>query len=122
MKSKVLISFLLIVIMLSFQPIVLASDSTDILQGKSEDDFKPTLEGGGTDFDNIVGNILGGIQIFGIIVSVFSMMIIGIKGMVGSVEEKNQVKQAMFGYIIGFAMVVLMTSLPNMIYNAAKDL
>lgn len=61
--------------------------------------------------------VLGIIRAVGIVVSVIALMIIGIKNMTGSIEEKSQYKQALPAYIIGAIMVMAMTALPSVIYD-----
>ena len=54
--------------------------------------------------------------------SVVTLMIIGIKQMTASAEEKSILKQAMPGYILGAVMVFAMTVIPTLIYEFAKGL
>ena len=49
-------------------------------------------------------------------------MVIGIREMTASVEEKSIIKQSMPGYIIGAVLVMAMTTLPSIIYNAVNTL
>ena len=65
--------------------------------------------------------VLGVIRTVGIVVSVISLMIIGIKTMTGSLEEKAEYKKALPGYVLGAVMVAAMTWLPSIIYNIVKD-
>ncbi|MBR0427878.1 MAG: hypothetical protein IJK18_06755 [Clostridia bacterium] len=58
----------------------------------------------------------------GIVVSVVSLIVIGIKEMTASVEEKSVIKQAMPGYILGAIMVFVMTTIPTLIYEWVKDI
>ena len=67
------------------------------------------------------GIIVGIIKAVGIVVSVISLMFIGIKTMTGSLEQKSHYKQALPGYIIGVIMVVAITLLPTIIYEIVKD-
>ena len=62
------------------------------------------------------------IRAIGIVVSVVTLMIIGIKEMTASAEEKSILKQAMPGYILGAVMVFAMTVIPTLIYEFAKGL
>lgn len=62
------------------------------------------------------------IRSVGIIVSVVTLMVIGIKEMTASAEEKSVIKQAMPGYILGAIMVFSMTVIPTLIYEWAKEL
>ena len=62
------------------------------------------------------------IRSIGIIVSVVTLMVIGIREMTASAEEKSIIKQSMPGYILGAIMVFAMTVIPTLIYEWAKDL
>ena len=66
--------------------------------------------------------ILGYIRSIGIIVSVIALMIIGIRQMTASAEEKSIIKESMPGYVIGLIMVVAVTVLPSIIYDLMKGL
>lgn len=65
----------------------------------------------------MVGGVLGVIQTVGIVCSVIVLCVIGLKYMVGSVEQKAEYKKTMLGYIIGVALLVSATTLPNMLYE-----
>lgn len=66
--------------------------------------------------------ILGVIQVVGIVVSVAILMVLGIKYMLGSVEEKSQYKETMIPYLIGAALVFSGTSIPQIIYKISKNI
>ena len=48
-------------------------------------------------------------------------MIIGLKTMLGSVEEKSQYKQVLPGYILGAVMVFVITFIPTAIYDIVNS-
>jgi len=73
------------------------------------------------ELNNIVGKILGIIQVIGIIVSVGALMIIGIRNMTASVEEKSIIKQALPGYIVGIALLATVSTIPNIVYKFANS-
>ena len=64
-----------------------------------------------------IGGILGVISTVGIICSVIVLCIIGLRYMLGSVEEKAEYKKTMLGYIIGVALLASATTIPNILYN-----
>ena len=64
-----------------------------------------------------VGKILGVIQTIGTIVSVIMLIVIGIKYMVGSIEERAEYKKTLFPYLIGAILLFSGTLLPQIIYN-----
>ena len=71
---------------------------------------------------NATNNILGIIQAVGTVVSVGALIAIGIKYMLGSVEEKADYKQTLKPYIIGAFILFTGTTLPNLIYQFAQNI
>lgn len=66
-----------------------------------------------------IGNtIVGVVRAVGIAISVLILTIIGIKYIIGSVEEKAQYKQTMWPYIIGAILIFSGAEITNIIYNA----
>ena len=80
-------------------------------------DYKPDTSEMNPIFDSKVGIVLGIIRAIGILLSVGALVVIGIKEMTASVEEKSNIKKAMPGYVIGIILVATMTTLPSIIYN-----
>lgn len=72
-------------------------------------------------FINKVDVILTVIRNVGIVVSVGALMIIGIRFMLGSIEEKAEYKQVLPGYIIGAILVMSVSALPSLIYDIAQN-
>ena len=62
--------------------------------------------------------ILGAIRNISIVVSVITLMIIGLKYIIGSAEEKANYKETMIPYIIGCILAVSGTTIVSFIYNA----
>lgn len=74
------------------------------------------------ELDSRAKTITTTIRSVGIIVSIVSLMVIGIREITASAEEKSVIKQSMPGYILGAIMVFAMTTIPTLIYEWAKDL
>ena len=66
--------------------------------------------------------ITSAIRGIGMVLSVIILMIIGIKEMTASVEEKSILKKAMPGYILGAIMIFAITVIPTIIYEIANDI
>ena len=67
-----------------------------------------------------IGNkIIGPIQVIGSLVSVIAIIIIGIKYMLGSVEEKAQYKETLGPYFLGAVFVFGITNVLSIVYNIA---
>ena len=99
-KSLVLkLVFIILIILMCFSPIIKADIPTTIDPGG----WQPS-ELNTNDVDEVIdiaAIIISGIKIFGIIVSVIVLMIMGIKYMTGSIEEKAEYKKTMIPYLIG---------------------
>ena len=64
-----------------------------------------------------VGVVLGVIQAVGMIVSVVVASVVGIKYMMGSIEEKAEYKKTAISYVIGAIFVFSITTVPEVIYQ-----
>ena len=69
------------------------------------------------DLGNKAGNVLKIINTIGIVCAVIVLTVLGIKYMMGSVEEKADIKKSMIPYIIGMFFLVSVTTIPNIIYS-----
>ena len=67
------------------------------------------------------GGLLGGIQIIGTVTSVVMLTIIGIKYMLGSVEEKADYKSTLVPYVVGALLIFTGTLVPQLIYTFMKN-
>lgn len=70
--------------------------------------------------NGLVGPIVGAIKNIGIAISVIILMIIGIKYMLGSFEEKATYKQTLLPYLIGAVILFTGSFIPSIIYNTMK--
>lgn len=67
-------------------------------------------------------NTLGVISAVGVVLSVVVLIIIGMKYMLGSVEEKAQYKKTLMPYVIGAAIVFSGSVIPEIIYELVKNI
>ena len=58
----------------------------------------------------------------GVIVSVATLIVMGIKYMMSSVEEKAEYKKTMLPYVIGAGLVFIASTIAQIIYNIAKSI
>lgn len=79
-------------------------------------------ESAASEFQDIGNKIFGVVQVAGIICSVGVLMILGIKYMTGSVEEKAEYKKTFGKYIVGAVLVFAIPSLAKLVYDMVKDL
>lgn len=98
-----------------------SSTSTTI----NPDDYDPSKNPITTDDTEQVfqkaGIILGAVRNFSAIIAVITLMIIGLKYMFGSVEQKANYKATMMPYIIGCVLAVAGTTIVSFIYNTVYN-
>lgn len=78
------------------------------------------LDGSGADtgkIQNVGGQLITIISVIGSMVSVIALIVLGIKYMLGSVEERAQYKKTLMPYFIGAMFVFAASSIAGMIYN-----
>lgn len=86
-------------------------------------DFKPDDPSSG-DYEIVTekaGIILSSITTIGIVTSVLVLIIIGIKYMIGSVEEKAEYKKTMIPYVVGALMLLFITTFVRIIAEVAYN-
>ena len=88
------------------------------------DNFQGTTTGvNGLNTLTDTGNkIIGVIQVVGMIISVVILMVLGIKYMMGSAEEKASYKKTMIPYLVGALLLFAASSIANMVYEAVQGL
>lgn len=84
--------------------------------------YKPSGVTEDTTAINIANKIIGGFQAIGSIVSVVALIAIGIKYMMGSIEEKAEYKQTMMNYVIGAILVFAISNISAMLYRFAQKI
>ena len=114
-KTVRIISTILLTIMLvtSIAGVVFAAPDID----KTIGDIDGAKAGDTTKVTTIGGKIINIIQVVGIVVAIAVVLIIGIKYMTGSVEQKAEYKKVMIPYIIGAVLLVAGTSIVKVIFN-----
>ena len=109
--NKALITVLCFAIAITMSATVLATSIGGVV-------INPVKEGeGATSATNIGNKILGIIQVVGIILSVGCLMVLGIKYMMGSAEEKAEYKKTFIPYLVGALLLFAASALANTIYK-----
>ena len=81
----------------------------------------------GTSDVNVVGitdignDIVRVISTIGVVVSVIVLVVLGIKYMMGSAEEKAEYKKTLMPYIIGAGLVFAASAIATVVYNFASS-
>lgn len=88
-------------------------------------DFNTAINTGGDGANKVKdlgGDIVGIIQIVGTIASVAAIMILGIKYMMGSAEERAEYKKTMLPYFIGAVLIFGASNLAQIVYKWASGI
>ena len=96
--------------------------TTNIYASITPSYYKPTSGGGSQKLFSKAGEVLGAVQLIGSIVSAVTLAIIGIKYVVGSVEEKAEYKKTLLPYIIGAALVFAAATIASVVFNFASSI
>lgn len=75
-----------------------------------------------TDFNNAGNAAIKVLSTIGMIISVVVLVALGIKYMLGSLEERAGYKKSMLPYIIGAILVFAASTIASIVYNVAKDI
>ena len=76
----------------------------------------------GTEIQDVGSRILGVLQTVGVILAVIILVILGIKYMMGSAEEKAEYKKTMVPYLVGAVFIFAAPIIANIVYNFVKSL
>ena len=77
---------------------------------------------GTNDIAKVGQKIMGIVNTVGVVVAVVILMVLGIKYMMGSAEEKAEYKKTMLPYIIGAVLIFGATTIANAVYNFANGI
>ena len=101
--------------------IIFMGASVVYADGITPDKLKSSYQGTG-DIQTVGQKIMGIINTVGVVIAVVILMILGIKYMMGSAEEKAEYKKTMIPYIIGAVLIFGATTIANAVYNFANGL
>ena len=80
----------------------------------TEDDYKTAFEMGGT-----IVNVLATV---GTVIAIVGIMILGIKYMMGSIEEKAEYKKTMIPYLVGCIFIFCIPRIVSIIYSVIASI
>ena len=121
MKKQVrIISVLLVIvtILAALSNVVLATD----LSGKIDEIAKGNGSVATDKVVNLGKTIVTIMQTIGIVVAVVVLLVLGIKYMMGSAEEKAEYKKTMIPYLVGAVLIFASTTIVNIVYQLANGL
>lgn len=109
-KLVKIFSILLIVIMLS-------SIALNVFALSPSDITSDSTVQGATEITNVGKKVVGILRAVGVILSVIVLIVLGIKYMMGSAEEKAEYKKSMIPYIVGAALIFAASAFAQVIYQ-----
>lgn len=115
--SKVLSIMLMVMMLVMITTNVFAVP--DDITPKTIDGTSDVNVGGITSIGNDIVKI---ITTGGIVVSVIILVVLGIKYMMGSAEEKAEYKKTLMPYVIGAALVFAASSIATVVFNFATSI
>ena len=91
---------------------------------ENPESFSPGSGGaaGATKVQDIGNRIIGIFQLIGTLASVIVLIVIGIKYMAGSIEERAEYKKTMMPYVIGALLVFGITNILGIVSNITDGL
>ena len=115
-KTIKIMSIVLIAIMLvaSISSVALADTVTDVLNDMTNKNTSTNTTDGLT---SLGGNIVAIVQVVGIVIAVIVILVIGIKYLMGSAEEKADYKKSLIPYVVGAALVFTASIFAQSIYE-----
>lgn len=110
------VELLVILLIIAIVSILTTTVKAEIIDTNN---YKPgeVTESESSKITSIAGTVLATIRNIGIISSVVIMSIIGLKYMLGSLEEKANYKENMLPYIIGCLLLAMSATIPSIIYD-----
>lgn len=104
---KIISIVLIAIMMISISVTSLAVEWTELDSGKVDT----------TKINEVGGNIVGILQAVGVVLSIIVLIVIGIKYMMGSAEEKAEYKKTLMPYVIGAALIFAASAFAKIIFD-----
>ena len=115
---KVMSILLISIMMISMSTMVFADNITPGNFTGNTDNMTNAVNG----ITSLGNNVVGVLRTVGIVLSVIVLIVIGIKYMMGSPEEKSEYKKSMMPYIIGAALIFAASVFADVIYGFFTNL
>lgn len=118
--SKILVALCIMMMIISISVVSFGADEKagkidTILNGLNGNADVST-----TNIMNLGNSIVTVVQVAGIVIAVVILLILGIKYMMGSAEEKADYKKSMIPYIVGAVIIFGATSIVKVVYDIAS--
>jgi len=115
--KKIIIIFIILIILLFILSNTVLGTLVDFF-----DQSITTTGDGAEDVKAKTGKTVGTIQVIGILISVAMLIVLGIKYMLGSAEEKAEYKKTMMPYLIGTVLIFGFSNITQVIYKYSTSI
>lgn len=103
--------------------LLIVSMGASVVYGLTPKEMQANTSAMGTNEVKSLGqNLMGVIQVAGIVIAVIILMVLGIKYMMGSAEEKAEYKKTMIPYLVGAILIFAASTIANVVYKFADGL
>ena len=116
--SKIFAIILLVVMLMSFSSVVFAATSVDPGTWKNQSGDKIKTD----DITNFSASLINVISIVGSAAAIITLIVLGIKYMMGSAEEKAEYKKTMIPYIVGAVLIFAASTIAYVVYQFASGI
>ena len=114
-KTKLIAMVLTVIMVATISTMVLAENIGGV-------DINPKTSEAPSELTNMGNNIIGIIQAIGSLIAVAMVLVIGIKYMMGSAEEKAAYKKTMIPYLIGAILLFIGVNVVSIVAEFAKNI
>ncbi len=120
MKKKEMIIKIVMIMAILFTICIITMPRVSAL---TPDDIKAssTVEGS-SEVQSLGQKLVGILQTAGVVVAVVILLVLGIKYMMGSAEEKSEYKKSMLPYLIGALVLFGASTIANVVYQFATNI
>ena len=108
------------IIKITFIVLFIASIFANTVLGFTYEGFQPDTSNTG-EIADVGSTIISTIRVLGMILSIGVLMVLGIKYMVGSTEEKAEYKKTMIPYVVGAILIFAATFIVSAIFEFANQ-
>ncbi len=119
-KSAKIVTILVVALMVLSMGISAYASGTSSPAGLI-DGMKPSDYSDDSGISGIIQNIVKVVNIVGVGIAIIILLILGIKYMIGSAEEKADYKKSMIPYLVGAVLIFAGTSIVNVIVQLATS-
>lgn len=122
MKKKEMIVKIVMIMAILFTICMITMPKVSALDITPNDITAPQQVEGSGEVKSLGQKLVGILQTAGVVVAVVILLVLGIKYMMGSAEEKAEYKKSMLPYLIGALVLFGASTIANVVYEFAINI